>query len=258
MDSRSQTPPSGETADQAPTTAVRHQVIDQNVLEPSLPETATESLTLRVGDSDVTFPVGRIASVGAHRFCDVVLDDPDGELPHRAAVFAHGDTGWTVRNDCTRHLVLHNGDDAHRVLAPRARTTLRGCDFVLSVPGTGTTAEVEVRFGQGISDGVPVLPWLEPACTPLLDPGAFPDLDTGRHRTGRAFVAAATVGLVLAAGAASWSGDAQTHRRTGDAAASVGLGPSPRRAGHLRGERTRACLQTARLCRLPRLLGLRG
>ena len=128
----------------------------------------------------------------------MVLHDPDGELPHRAAVFAHGDNGWTVRNDCTRYLVLHNGDDAHRALAPRERITLTGRGFVLSVPGTATAAEVEVRLTPGTTEATAALPWLELAETPLAD---FPDPTDERRRTGRAFFAAATVGLVLAAGA---------------------------------------------------------
>lgn len=57
----------------------------------------TEELTLHAAGRVKTFPVSKTASVGAHRFCDVMLDDPDGSLPLRAAVFTSTGTAGCSR-----------------------------------------------------------------------------------------------------------------------------------------------------------------
>ncbi|MGH9035943.1 MAG: hypothetical protein ACRD0O_09270, partial [Acidimicrobiia bacterium] len=132
--------------------------------------TTTQTLTLTAGGRARSFPPAKgDTSVGAHRFCNVVLDGADGDLPPRAVIFDFVDGAWVLANVCDRYVVLHADGHPALSLPPGGRVGLTGVPFALSIPGTTVAAEVPVSFGSGDPDGSLGLtqsPWLRLAGGP--------------------------------------------------------------------------------------------
>lgn len=172
-----------------------------------LDATVTETLTLQAAGTTWTFPSTKTASIGAHRYCDVALDDSDGTLPRRAAVITFDEGGWALANVCDRHLVLHADGHSPLSLAPGGSAALTGAPFVLSVPGKASAAEVLVCPEPAVGAAPGASPWLlltpgTPA--PLLAPTAGRAASPPRaRRQPSAIVLFVAVAVLLATGAAA-------------------------------------------------------
>ncbi len=170
------------------------------------PTTTVEPLAVLVAGRVESFSPSRGGTIGAHRFCDIVLDDPEGELPPMAATFNCQGGIWSLTNASHRYLVLHTDGFAPLSVPPRARVTLTGEPFVLSVPGKATAAEVPVWFGSGASAGSGARPWLPLAGVAAPSPpvSAAPvGTVTSRRRATLIVALAVVVMLVASAGAAA-------------------------------------------------------
>jgi hypothetical protein len=128
-----------------------------------MPETTLTFLMLRIDGWGRLFAPPRPVSVGAHRYCNVLLPGGDGEVPLRAAVFEWNGGAWVLSNASKRTFVLHAEGQPALTLAPGGSVALAGTPFVLSVGGTPAKAHVEVSTqvvdAAGDSGPMPTLPF---------------------------------------------------------------------------------------------------
>ncbi|MGH9040013.1 MAG: hypothetical protein ACRDZ3_07270 [Acidimicrobiia bacterium] len=122
--------------------------------------TTGEGLTLHVDGQPRTFAVGKTVSIGAHRFCDVDIETPEGGLPLRAVVLRFTEGTWVLSNVSERWIVLHTGGHPPLSLPPGGLVALTGAPFVVSVPGTATAAEVPVSFADFGATDADRCPWV--------------------------------------------------------------------------------------------------
>ena len=157
--------------------------------------TTGEGLTLHVAGQARTFAVGKTVSIGAHRFCDVDIEAPEGGLPLRAVVVRFTEGAWILSNVCERWIVLHADRHPPLSLPPGGLVALTGAPFVVSVPGTTTAAEVPVTFGSNGSTDPERCPWIRLDAGP--DAPDLADTEPSAPARGRARQIAAVVLAVL-------------------------------------------------------------
>ena len=109
-----------------------------------MPETTATLLSLRIAGWTRSFDGQRPVSLGAHRYCNVLLPSGDREMPLRAAVFEWKSGAWVLFNASKRPFVLRAEGQPALSLAPGGSVALGGTPFVLTVAGASAAAGVGV------------------------------------------------------------------------------------------------------------------
>jgi hypothetical protein len=109
-----------------------------------MPDTTATLLTLRIAGWSRSFDPQRPVSLGAHRYCNVLLPPGDGETPLRAAVFEWKNGAWVLSNASKRPFLLRAVGQTALSLAPGGSVALAATPFVLTVAGASAAADVEV------------------------------------------------------------------------------------------------------------------
>ena len=91
-----------------------------------MPETIATLLNLRIAGWTRSFDPQRPVSLGAHRYCNVLLPPGDGETPLRAAVFEWKNGAWVLSNASKRPFVLRADGQPALSLAPGGSVPLGG------------------------------------------------------------------------------------------------------------------------------------
>jgi len=114
-----------------------------------MPETTATFLNLRIAGWTRSFDPQRPVSLGAHRYCNVLLPPGDGETPLRAAIFEWKNGAWVLSNASKRPFLLRAEHQTALSLAPGGSVALAGTPFILTVAGAPVAADVEVSTTVG-------------------------------------------------------------------------------------------------------------